>query len=702
MEKKKTLFRLAMTMAMMAMIAWSSAQTPVNVLQHGKAKVFRNAPNTQSAMPVAPLNKHQAETQMVNVTIQLEYDASVCNPPFMVQAYNTDDPWGSGGGPGFLSFENYTSQIPVGCYDIAATFDGNAHYIVIKELVDIHSDTTIILDQSTATNHIEITAKKPNGDIFDPSVYDYSGQMIHEGNIDEGFFMSTIMRKSDHKDIYGVMGFAARFDFYVNDLSDRLIYDDVHLYFDFESSSIYVLSYASMDFQFPLENNLADWEYLEEPFQPSAVGKGEYECFGVNFTRSLNGLGTEIGNSTTDVTGETAKVYVNAPRRNDGYTFLLNTAYSHGEEVITNYMDNEGNIVFSDTTVEQYPIHSVPTFVENGVKSYINNGPIADFRADLRRFAYHNEDGLVAEHVYPGNPAFAFTEAQKTSNFGSSTPICLFVYNSWENETPDWQFTYVGRYGEAREVDRLAVDLSMQVNGEEVCSDINQFNDYMYDASRPTGVVDITMTNENVVVDGLQGRNFAQMHIDQTQEDPDGPTVTMLWFKDNENRITDRFATSQDGLLEFSAGDFNAMYDPSLSLYTWFECAKPEVEVSYAPYGEDAWDTLEVEEIPENFYMPCFGHFYRGSLAGVTGEGLNGWFDLKIRLEDAAGNWQEQVISPAFRIDDQAYSGVATVGSDNAREVARYNLAGQRVDANHHGVTIIKMSDGTVRKILVP
>ena len=71
-------------------------------------------------------------------------------------------------------------------------------------------------------------------------------------------------------------------------------------------------------------------------------------------------------------------------------------------------------------------------------------------------------------------------------------------------------------------------------------------------------------------------------------------------------------------------------------------------------------------------------------------------------MTDAAGNWQEQVISPAFRIDNLAYSNVATVGKDNAREVARYNLAGQRVDGDAKGVVIVKMSDGTARKILVP
>ena len=144
--------------------------------------------------------------------------------------------------------------------------------------------------------------------------------------------------------------------------------------------------------------------------------------------------------------------------------------------------------------------------------------------------------------------------------------------------------------------------------------------------------------------------------------------------------------------------DFNFFYTPDGDC-SYFRQPPEVVEVSYSPYGEDNWNELAVEEVPE-YYWPVMGWFYRGSLASVTGQAEKGWFDLKFRLEDAAGNWQEQVVSPAFRIDNLAYSSVATVGSGSAHEVARYNLAGQRVDANTPGIAIVKMSDGTARKVL--
>ena len=37
----------------------------------------------------------------------------------------------------------------------------------------------------------------------------------------------------------------------------------------------------------------------------------------------------------------------------------------------------------------------------------------------------------------------------------------------------------------------------------------------------------------------------------------------------------------------------------------------------------------------------------------------------------------------------------------DAVELARYNLAGQRVDRSTPGIAIIKMSDGTARKVMV-
>ncbi|WP_288151907.1 hypothetical protein [uncultured Prevotella sp.] len=56
----------------------------------------------------------------------------------------------------------------------------------------------------------------------------------------------------------------------------------------------------------------------------------------------------------------------------------------------------------------------------------------------------------------------------------------------------------------------------------------------------------------------------------------------------------------------------------------------------------------------------------------------------------------------SVKVSEDISDGIsAATASDRATVVARYNLQGQRVGANHRGVTILKMSDGTTVKTMV-
>ena len=149
-------------------------------------------------------------------------------------------------------------------------------------------------------------------------------------------------------------------------------------------------------------------------------------------------------------------------------------------------------------------------------------------------------------------------------------------------------------------------------------------------------------------------------------------------------------------------GDFSyRQFDPQFWIGN-YECLPMDVTVEYSPYGEENWQELVVEEVPELFQMPGWGYFYRASLADVTGTATQGWFDLRFKLHDDAGNWQEQVVSPAFRIDDLISTAVEEVPAATAvREVARYSVDGRQLSAPQPGLNIIMMSDGTSRKVWV-
>ena len=398
------------------------------------------------------------------------------------------------------------------------------------------------------------------------------------------------------------------------------------------------------------------------------------------------------------------------------------------------YMQIENNTKVTMNTpwgdVEQIlePFIRTPLITNTNDQIVYANGTDIDINFLNYFFVEWDEAEQVAKDypLWPPHPVFTYLVNKKKGTLGNNCPIVSTYPRqyqgsyTWEDEegnpvTETWatnslQYDYQGRYGERTLDHRNNAQAIVDLNGENIYNgpgyhivyDEEEFSMYegfdtwfdeLFD-----GVVDATIITEAVKVDDLAGSNRAQLHYTAGAEDETPPTMTMLGFRDSNDDVTDRFATPEEGTIEFSAADFNFFYTPDGD-YSYFRQPPVVVEVSYSPYGEDNWNELPVEELPE-YYWPVMGWFYRGSLAGVTGQAEKGWFDLKFRLEDAAGNWQEQVVSPAFRIDNLAYSSVANIGDGNAHEVARYNLAGQRVDASHQGVTIIRMSDGTARKVL--
>ncbi len=220
---------------------------------------------------------------------------------------------------------------------------------------------------------------------------------------------------------------------------------------------------------------------------------------------------------------------------------------------------------------------------------------------------------------------------------------------------------------------------------------------------QPYGEIDLTLTNENVDVDGIPSYNLTRIIYDQRKEDWTAPTLQMLHFKNTDGMITDRFEVPQDGILEFCGGDFN-YHNENNRFY--FDCKEQTVTVAYSPYGQDSWTELAVDEIPELYRMPGFGYFYRGSLESVNRESGNGWYDLKVTLTDASGNMQEQTISPAFRIANTTGVSETLQGTMNLRHeggqiyVTGTEKAGLTI-YSVDGTCVMKVADAVSRPVSV-
>ena len=76
----------------------------------------------------------------------------------------------------------------------------------------------------------------------------------------------------------------------------------------------------------------------------------------------------------------------------------------------------------------------------------------------------------------------------------------------------------------------------------------------------------------------------------------------------------------------------------------------------------------------------------------------SGQFTWGVQTGNAAYLGSTFATGDAFAFE---YSGVETVGTDNAEELQHYNIMGQPVDANEKGLHIVRMSNGKHTKQLV-
>ena len=601
-----------------------------------------------------------------------------------------------------------TLVVPEGTYDIIVDFGqmdpyeeewALYHLYVIREQVTIDQDMELNFASSEAKNHIHFQTMTIDGEpVFTGKMgidENWNVTVLEEDNTDDVVCHNKLYCEGygtldDHLGNFGQTVVGPTFitscaedlyDFFVNDVSDRWVFYSYRV--AIKGLNVYTSAYeargASGDIT--VSNDPSKFQLFEDPFI-ATEHLGEEITPGFYYGADGWAFNWYLYEALPE--GETYKVYLSASPEDSEVGFVPTIQPFVLDE---NYME---------------VLQSAPLTVSNGQAIFANNGFLGGFNLEYSEELDEYGRDIKELPSWPPHPVFSYPVEKKQENLGSNCPFVVTLPLQWESKRAEAlyfsiNFTYRGRYGEMKAGSNNA-EVKIKLDGNDLLTADGAFSTTVDELLN--GVVDATIVKEGVVVDDMEGSNKAQLHYTVDAEDQNPPTVTMLHFKDGDENVTDRFATAAEGALEFSAGDFNFMATPKFAIIATYSRLAPEsVEVSYSPYGEDNWNELAVEEVPEN-YWPVMGWFYTGSLAGVTGQGLNGWFDLKIRLTDAAGNWQEQVISPAFRIDDLAYTSVATIGSDNAREVARYNLAGQRVDANATGVVIIKMSDGTARKVM--
>ena len=606
----------------------------------------------------------------------------------------------------------WVAEIPQGTYQLMVQFmldlvdpisQGCSEGIIVKENITIDQDATITINFADAKNVVYQEKKLPNGDAFADGDYDERvGDYINEPNVMSGagslhFIDNEIGELAEYMLGYPECNFIdeegnvfdTRFKLLVSDLSERysLVMDHIALGLDDELNTYYMVEAAKTGIN----------------------GSETLTCSG-NYKTISNSVKPSLLCESSMIRG---------PQANVMFLNEKEGTYSFDSHVFNTGMVNAQYFMHvcesGDALPDNYKYYYNATICEYVVQ----NGFFRSSNALVLPWGDVSGEEVVYQTITPAkgfeynikpdsklylkpNSTFSFKESEITGLFGNNAPLTVFGYNyDWMGvKTQKSKCNYVGRMGEIRESDNYALDFSLSYNGEEVCNDFQLWQNWIDSEEHSDGVYDVTMINQNMMVDDMQGCNTTWVHYDTRNDDFTPPTATMLQFRNAEdNSVTDRFETGENGIMYLAAKDYVIGLDDNFNMF--MECLPVNVKASYAPNGTDEWTELDINEMPELFDEYSFGYIYATSLDQVMCNSANKWYDLKIELSDEAGNWQEQVISPAFRIDRGGSTGINVVTSSNATEVARYTIDGRAISAPQTGVNIVKMSDGTVKKVLV-
>ncbi len=719
-------------------------ETVVKILENGEAV----APGQYGKVEAVKRVATRANDDMVKLTCTLEGSTDGRYMPVALIAIHEDmgadtDVNGSG--------SSATLEIPAGIYDVIGLFmhvqDGDDSYrspgvaLVIRENVEVTDGVELTISADEATVLTKFTQEMPNGgEVLLPEVLEF----------DE--YGDAVM--NDDEDSYNIGAMYINSS-YINKDGSSLTFENMATYRLWDGTSSERLS----DF---LCNPLSDeWTFVQQRFSGACFdfpfyavmsttqNKGSVKARGYEFTsyRDLLHAHTPLADAMTESwgIGRIMKILVNG-RMLGGTTYktgmggpeleypnwnVYGPDSSSSDDVwvsplFYSYMWDINEIVGNDFV--QGCIADPPMYFDNGVAKFaLNGGELYDVDSNYDITPYlcrpDNEPAIYA----PGHPLFSYDAADMSSAFGDSYPFLttmnydMSVFGDTDVPCINTKVWSLAQKGETRYSDLVNMKIDYYFNGEKVLENVNPKRIYgtlssYVNAHPETGEWKMEITNKNHRVwiggdDELEGVNKAEIYYDTQKEDNVPPTVRMIQMRDHQDEITERFSEAKNGTVYIAAADFE--YVPDFIYYdSWSIPHEVELAVEYSPYGTDWFAPLEVNEMADMFAEVGLGHVYSIPLAGATQTSPNGWFDLRVTVTDKAGNYQQQVISPAFKIVE--LSGVAMIGEDasqiytegnniiapeNAKVFSSNGMPSHRQNLQP-GVYIVRTND-TVRKVVI-
>lgn len=599
----------------------------------------------------------QPSEQGVNAELQINvnFDSNLYELPLFVVVYDESGYTNYG----FLFGATTTSvTVPDGVYDIYAGFtelsSGN-DVVVIKELINTAEISSVTIDVTEAENYISINGYDENGDLLEPGIPNpdlnsNSGALFRRtfffNPSQKGFANQTFIWGNEFADV-------PVWNFYINDVSDRYsiinsliaigYVGDDHYFTKFETLEGVTASVA-------LANDPQDWTLHHEKIQPSPHGltlENNLTAFTTSHIyKEKYSIGEWIGIAHGPIYNpdQGFKAYLNSLPEDDQAEILVYPAI----------IDHRGTVDSEEGTESFFILGNSITKKGNEIVYGSSGAASYDKGYFLGNKYFQTEIGLEA---LPVHPRFSFLQSENESfTYGNNSPTTSvgFMDNAIKSN-------FIGRYGEKREGDLFLSTVEVKHNSQTAFS--GNYIEFLSFPNPTSGEMEVTITNENILVDEFEGKNITKLFYNNSNSDKASPTLQHLQFRNSEEIVTDRFASAEDGFVRIAAGDF--IYEPREGWNSYFNYQEGvDVEFLYSIYDQNDWNEIEITEYPEYFQTPGFGNYYEASLENVIVPQQNTWFDVKIICTDAAGNRQEQIVSPAFKIE-QATMGIDEMNNTN-------------------------------------
>lgn len=599
------------------------------------------------------------------------------------------------------------TKVPAGKYDIAVEFEyGPLYqlYYVFQEDVTVDGNIIVDFDMNEAKNGISYKYYDETGKELHMEEYDIDYNLTREPTAMDMIKSTTFAHKEYGASLIKILNFGGVItdyeeDFFVNDLSDK--YCIIQGAQVVANKTVYNYSNIVTDFKTQtVANDPNNLRKVRTKFHYSdyMLDDEDAHVMGSRVNLYFNGLrelSSSVGTTDPVVDGETT-IWIDMNHAEEGADFDFTAA--------TLPMSSDSYTEDKNYGIKYHFIQGcMTTNGKNGGVRYINGG------YDTEIYGYNRVNDGQDMQFLPEHPDLSYDDEDAYIEYGNCSPILSYKTVKFSlNDSPYeiYKMVYVGRYGETNETYSKFVKSDIKKEGDGVKVIIN---------------------NKYPIVDGEIAGTEAVIFEKNSGEDTSSPALQTLTFKNKDGKITDRFDTKEGAKIIVIGGDYiSHVLTNVFKMPGYFTCNDANVSLAYSMANEDNWNDLNVVVIPEKYQWPGFGNFYEASLENENI--FDGWYDVKVTIEDAAGNYQTQVLRKAFKMEnvtdgvmditekstDIIFNGNVAVAT-GAVEINLFNLAGEKVASTNgeelnvnnviNGVYVVEavMNDGSKinKKVIV-